>query len=266
MRFLLLPCIMLAVFTASSQQSQSKLLNDAYQSKSTAKLKLFIDRWAKNSALSAAKWSLTKNDTIKAFNEVYRLFYLNENSYLAGSDKDAEKRYIVVEDKPLLVVTDTLPIADPASDYNVEQDYEILAPFSWKDGNHEMILHSYIPVLLTPNVIVLSLTKEYDSIIEGFITVKPGEKLKNEYGEPLTEEGHNELKVRFLSSYLPMVKRHWGNYWNYLSYPNIKRIVFDKKFTTALVSYSLSSRGGLACYKKTEQGWRLVDQRTLYIQ
>ena len=265
-RLLLYVSMFLFTSFGRAQPSQVSLLNEAYKTKSAIKLKLFIDRWAKSSSVFSTKWSLTKNDTIKAFNDIYRLFYLNENAYVSQINSSSQKTYIVIEDNPLLVITDTLPIVDPEVDGRIEQDYETLERLTWKEGNHEQWLQSYIPVLGIQNIVILSLTKGYDSIIEEFLKVKPGEKLKNEYGELLNESGHNEQKVQFLSPYLPMVKRHWGHYWNFLSYPKIKRIIFDKKFTSALVSYSLSSRGGLACFQKTVEGWRLIDQRTLYIQ
>lgn len=80
------------------------------------------------------------------------------------------------------------------------------------------------------------------------------------------ENGHDEKKVKFLSRYISMVKRHWGNYWDYLSYPDIKKITFDSLLKSAVISYELSGKQGIACYKKKEDHWELIESRILISQ
>jgi hypothetical protein len=266
MRFLLLISMFFLSVTVKSQQSQERLLDEAYKINSAKKLKLFIDRWATVSSLSLAKWATTKNDTIKAFNEVYRQFYLSENEGITQIDSATPSVYIVVDDDPIMAVTDTLPIGDSTDGYPNEPNYELLQSLAYQEGNREQMFQSYVPVLGIPKVIVLSLNSKYNSYIKKFLTSKAVVKKQNDNGYPGEDAGHDEQKVAFLSAYLPMVKRHWGNYWNYLSYPNINRIVFNKELTSAVVSYKLSSRGGMACYKKTAMGWTLIDKRILTIQ
>lgn len=266
MRFLFLITTLFLSVIVKSQQSQEMLLNDAYKTKSSKKLKLFIDRWANGSLLSVAKWATTKNDTIKAFNEVYRHFYLSEYKGITQPDAATRSIYIVVDDDVLMAVTDTLPIVDPYEGNHYETDYRLLESIAYQEGNRLQMLKSYVPVLGIPKLAILSLNSKYKSFIEKFLSAKKAVKKQNDAGYLGDEAGHDERKVAFLSGYLPMVKRHWGNYWNYLSYPNINRIVFNKKLTSAVVSYQLSSRSGIACYLKTENGWTLIDSRITIIQ
>jgi hypothetical protein len=267
MRFLLLIGMFFLSVSVKSQQSQERLLHEAYKTKSSKKLKLFIDRWATVSSLSVANWATTKNDTIKAFNEVYRQFYLSENQGLTKTDVVTGSIYVVLDDDPVMAITDTLPMGDSTEGYPNEPNYELLQSLTYREGNREQMFQSYVPVLGIPKLIILSLNSKYNSYIKKFLDSKPPGKKQNDDGY-LGEDrvGHDEEKVAFLSAYLPMVKRHWGHYWNYLSYPNIKQIVFNKELTSAVVSYKLSSKGGMACYKKTETGWTFIDKRILTIQ
>lgn len=266
MRFLFLIGSLFLSVIVKSQQSQEMLLHDAYKTKSSKKLKLFIDRWANGSSLSVAKWATTKNDTIKAFNEVYRHFYLSENKGLTQTDASTRSIYIVVDDVVDMAVTDTLPIVDPFEGNYYEPDYRLLESIAYQEGNRLQMLPSYVPVLGIPKLGILSLNSKYKSHIEKFLSAKKAVKKQNDAGYPRHQTGHDAQKVAFLSAYLPMVKRHWGNYWNYLSYPNINRIVFNKELTSAIVSYKLSSSGGIACYKKTANGWTLIDSRITIMQ
>lgn len=266
MRFLLLISTFFLSVTANSQQSQERLLQDAYKTKSSKKLKLFIDRWAKDSSLSVAKWATTKNDTIKAFNEIYRQFYLGQNEGLTQIDSATRYIYIVMDDDPIMAVTDTLPMGDSTEGYPNQPNYELLQSLTYKEGNREQRFQSYVPVLGIPKLVVLSLNSRYKSYIEKFLSAKTAVKKQHDDGYTGDQPGHDEEKVDFLSAYLPMVKRHWGNYWNYLSYPNINQIVFNKELTNAIVSYQLSSSSGMACYTKTATGWILIDKRILIMQ
>ncbi len=270
LRVILFICTFFFISIVRSQQTQASLLNEAYKMKSASKLKLFIDRWAKSSSLAAVQWTKTANDTIKELNAVYNDFYFNDNdrvgSLWSSQYSAIQPNYLVLQDRLRLTITDSLPLADPQENNYAYPDYQLLSDVAFKEGNRDQFLEHYVPLLGLKHTVILSMSSTYYAMMENFLQAKHLPKTPNQYVDPENEGGHDEQKVNFLAGYLPMVKRHWGHYWNYFSYPDISHIVFDKHLTKAIVFFNHSSSAGIACYIKTENKWTLLDKRILIMQ
>ena len=63
-----------------------------------------------------------------------------------------------------------------------------------------------------------------------------------------------------------MVGRHWGHFFDYMSFPEIREVMFDRSLTKAIHSYELSCKGGVAYLEKIDGKWQVVEEGITIMQ
>ena len=263
MRFFLLTG-MLFFQLATTAQYQATLLNKSYKANSSAKLKLFLDRWCKSSTPISSKNLNKQNDTVKMVYDLYTAFYQPKDLSPLGVPEGgnaayAHADYLVIQDNINYAVVESLPSINGKD----LPDYAKLNDISNSSKAVSKTVKNFRPLVDFEKTKILCLTEYYDSAINRFLKNKPVGK-KGDSNNSMQE--HDEKKEQFLSQYLVMVKRHWGQYWDIISYPEASQITFDRSLQYATINYRFSGKGGIAYYKKTDGKWILVGSRILYTQ
>ncbi len=267
MRILLITCCLFLSLSALAQP-QATLLRQSYTNRSVKGLKLFIDRWvAASSALNKTKKGKV-NDTLQALRGIYRDLLENRNRDISfRKDYPSTERpavyYLVLDDQLRYSVVDSFGICPDETTCMYELPrYDGLSPLLHAADTVERVLKPWYPVLPDANAKVLLLTDQYHDLLEDFLRDRKEGKLPGEK----TIAGHQPCKVDFLQNYLPMVKRHWGEYWHYRSFPDIRRIILNRELTRALVEFKMTSSGEAAYYIKENGNWKLVNTVVLTMQ
>ena len=266
MRLLLLTG-MLFFQLATTAQYQATLLNKAYKSNSSKKFKLFLDRWSKSSTPISSKALSKQDDTIKMVYELYTAFYQPKDLSPLGVPEGgnaayANASYLVIQDNIKYAVENALPVFGTTD--SEQPDYNKLDETINSSKAVPKIIKNFRPKVDFETTKILSLTAYYDSALSRFLKIKPSTAPKNAALQNQLE--HDEKKEHFLSQYLVMIKRHWGQYWDIISYPEASQITLDRSLHYAVINYRFSGKAGIAYYKKNEGKWMLVGSRIMNTQ
>lgn len=260
MRYLiLLPFMFFCMISNGQNPRQSSLLRQAYQTKSDSLLRKFLNNWAKESkVISDANTNKKQNDTLRNLYEVYNAFY--------KKDRTSFSRYLLLPDRIGYHVIDSLPPTGQIdSFYYAEPNLNALNDSIYKYYDQFITLKPFYPRLQLPRSKILLLTESYKKLIEQFLdtTIESSSYYAE---EKTTERAHSDPKIHFLGAYLDVVGRHWGHFFDYMSFPEIEMVLFDRSLTHAVISYDLSCKGGAAYLEKQNGKWSIVEERILIMQ
>jgi len=263
MRFILLTG-MLLLQLGTTAQYQATLLNKAYNANSSVKLKLFLDRWCKSSTPLSSKILNKQNDTIKMVYDLYTAFYQPKDLSPFGAPEGgnaayAHADYLVIQDNINYAVVESLP----NNTGNDLPDYAKLYDIVNSSKAVSKTIKNFRPNVDFEKTNILCLTEYYDSAISKFLRIKTVGN-KGDLNNSMQE--HDVKKEQFLSQYLVMVKRHLGQFWDIISYPEASQITFDRTLQYAAVNYRFSGKEGIAYYKKSDGKWNHVGSKIMNSQ
>lgn len=256
---LLVPVLFFVLNSHAQNPRQASLLRQAYQTKSDSLLRKFLNNWAKESrTVSAANTNKKENDTLRNLYEVYNAFY--------KKDRTSFSRYLLLPDRISYHVIDSLPQTGQVdSFYYAEPNLSALNDSIYKYYDQFITLQPFYPRLQLLRSKTLLLTESYKKLIEQFLDTT---LVSSSYyaEEKTTERAHSDFKINFLGAYLDVVGRHWGHFYDYMSFPEIDLVLFDRSLTHAVISYDLSCKGGAAYMEKQNGKWSIVEERILISQ
>ncbi len=262
MRFFLLTGMLLFQLGTTAQY-QATLLNKAYKANSSVKLKLFLDRWCISSSALSSKILNKQNDTVKMVYDLYSAFYQPKDLSRLGVPEGgnaayAHADYLVIQDNINYAVVETLPIY--SSTGNNMPDFSILNGIINDNKVVIKTVKNFRPKVDFEKTKILSLTAYYDSAISRFLKANT---ISNKVALSNNMQEHDVKKEQFLSQYLVMVKRHRGQFWDIISYPEASQITFDRTLQYAAVNYRFSGKEGIAYYKKSDGKWNHVGSKIM---
>ncbi len=247
--------VLLLLVMQSVAQTQQELLLRAYKERSPKTLRLFIDRWSVQPADTGGVKNL--QEPIRSIQELYAAYYGNPRGVFEGdSFAMLQPAFVVLSDKIDYAVIDSINLLD-REDRNDFLGYEQMQRLRRQADPVRKTIQPFIPHLPGTDIRYLLMDSTYERMIEDFLR---GASDKEQ------DRGHDPDKVHFLQTYLPMQKRHWGEYWNYMSYPEVESIVLDKKLEQAVIWFRTSSAYGVAYMMKEEGLWRQIGSRILISQ
>lgn len=254
MRKLVLILLVTAATQSAIGQNQEQLLQDAYNAKSTEKLKAFFDAWARETPDITPADFQKLSDTIKDVYTVFATFYnpldiKRSGGSEFGNDTYKKVKYLVVQDAISYRFADSL--TDNDGDLN-PPDCDTLRDFR--------------PCLSFKVPPAVFLTAHYNTILNRFLGNtfhKLGEK---DIMDPARAKGESAAREAFLDRLVRIFYGHWGGYWQLYSYPIINCITFNRTRTHAIVNFRMIYEGGLAKLEKVNGAWQLTEAKRTWIE
>ena len=262
--FLVVLFLFLNIFVYS--QKEQKMLNKAYKSQSTEKLKIFFETWSlENPSMTDAEL-LTCSDTIQQAYNLFIAFY-----------KPGGKEFLITKNTIIIQFTEKISCSEQdIIDMLVQsKDSITLKKIEQEDSKNILneIVDSYLPgdncrtheILLTHTITDfrpafysngktrLFLTKKYDEILKQFLGLNEGSTISIE---------EKEKRKEFLEHYVAIYHyTHWGEYWQLYSYPTFSKILFDKDMKYAIIWSGGVGSGSELVFKRNGEIWEYVASR-----
>lgn len=254
MRSTILWLILISVTLNSYSQNpvQAKLLKRAYALHSDSLLRVFLNNWSKESRLiSRATRTKKTNDTLNNLYQVYNAFY--------KKDRTAFDKYLLLRDNIQYQVIDSIKPDAAVNERYSRSTLHALEDSLTKYFDQFKVIEPFYAKLDLSASKVLLLTKSYHDLLESFLdtTIETG---NYNFNEKTTERAHNDNKVKFIGKYFDIAGRHWGHFFDYMSFPEIRQVMFDRTLSRAIISYELSCKGGVAYLEKMDGKWQIVEE------
>ena len=138
----------------------------------------------------------------------------------------------------------------------------------------EITIKDFRPCLQTEGRKVLYLDDFHVDVLAHYLTGKRGEDLADSYwDEPNGEEellgddeGPFSRRLKYLNQLLYIIRGHWGTGWHFATHPEISSIVLNRDLKTAIIHYREGYGGGSALMQREEQGWRVLDRESEWVE
>ena len=193
---------------------------------------------------------------------MFPAFFLPEASQKAA-------KYIIVQDELKVRLVD----GDLADDYRRE-----LTDFTDHAANRlaisEFTIGDFRPNVKAGGKNVLYLDDFHVDVLARYLAGKHDQYLadchRNEPNgddeEFLRDEGPFNSRLNYLNQPLHILRGHFGVGWHFATQPEIGLIVLSRDLKTAVIYCREGYRGGLALMQRDDQGWRVVERESTWVE
>lgn len=291
--------LLTAIMSVMAQdRQQAKLLRKAYALHSTKMLYAFFDNWSEEVQSNEQD---AKNPYVVEAHKVFAAFYqpLQTYNYLKKNQRFTlydEKQYFIVQGSLFKIeVAECIPREPAEIDsfmvnriWQVYEDYDRRNKWLERyqqesfmpcyESYRSVPIHTIVPlttvdsaVTFHPPVhfdgkIVVYLTNGYKELLDSFLGNCYVELGKRNIMQAAFSKGRSRMKQKFFNKAALIYYGHWGGYWEYVTFPEAYRIVFNPEMNRAMVFFRFIYRGGDVYMEKKDGEWTVVDFRFTWIE
>ena len=249
------------LLAAGQSAQQAALLRTAFHEQSDEKLLEFFNNWAddvKSNEKEAANPYVA--EAHKVFAAVYQPLHPEKLSF-----SGFQKRY---QDVPYFIVQGSLWEISQAEKLPQKGfPYGIALPVTMLDSMVE-----FRPTVSFENKKIVYLTTGYQKLLDSILSERRADFnfYSDEQNDTIQdfdewfaivwerESSFKNRMVSFLEKAALIDLPHFDGSWQYVTYPTVERIVFDKKMRRAMVRFGFGNMGGEALLKKRNGTWTIV--------
>jgi hypothetical protein len=285
-------CILYQIinFPSSAQtinQTQLKLLENAYEQNDLKKLDKFFDNWHKEIPPISESELITlkpmQQETYKVFEAFYQPSHL-ENIDFNNIYKDV--KYLLVQNSLKMYKTDMLIVtrndSDNAFKYLVKNGMlDTILPNKYIerfDGLNRLTsdgwqlfdklnqsseisidsIQNFRPKIDCEKKITLNLTKNYDKILINFLENNNMPLGTGGIMDTAKAIANHRKRESFMEHYVKIWYGQWGGDWQLTTYPEVYGITFNPDYSRAKIYFRIEYQGGEALLKKDNGKWIMV--------
>ncbi len=274
---------------------QAQLLQDAYLQHSTEKLYEFFDNWA---AAVRSNEKEAPNPYVAEAHKVFAAFY--QPLYTI----DGSKHLALYKHKPYFIVQsslheilqaekifskpeeiDSFMVASIYREFPNDtslQNHWIKEVRSYKIGpaydSYDFPRFARIPTTKLDSAIefrppvsfkgkkVVYLTQDYVELLDDFLNDTHIDLGEEDIMQPAYSSDNSQLRHEFFNKAALIFYGHWGGYWQYETYPQAYKIIFNKEMDRAIVTFRFVYEGGKVILEKQDGKWKIVDACFTWIE
>lgn len=253
---------------AGQSAQQAALLRTAFNEQSDEKLLEFFNNWAdevKSNEQEAANPYVA--EAHKVFAAVYQPLQPGNLGFPGFSETYRDVPYFIVQGS-LWKISQTKKI--PKKGF----PYETTLPTTPLDSALE-----FRPLVSFENKKIVYLTTGYRKLLDSYLRECRADFDFHSDEQPDTIQDFDEwfatvwerevlyrdMMVSFLKKVALIDLPHFDVSWQYVTYPMVERIVFDKKMRRAMVRFGFGNIGGEALLKKRSGKWFIVAAQATWI-
>jgi len=299
-KFLIVSLLLLsAVMSVMAQgRQQAKLLRKAYGLHSTRLLYDFFDNWSEEMPSNEKE---AKTPYVAEAHKVFAAFYqpLQTYNYLKKNQRFTlydEKKYFIVQGSLFKIqVAECIP-REPAEidSFMVNRIWQVYEEDSTRnkyleryqqgrfmpcyESYRSVPLYTVVPLVTVDSAVsfrppvhfdgkkVVYLTDGYEELLNSFLGNCYVELGKRNIMQTAFSKGTSRMKQKFFNRAALIYYGHWGGYWEYVTFPEAYRIVFNPEMNRAMVFFKFIYRGGDVYLEKKDGEWTVVDFRFTWIE
>lgn len=290
--------LIIFLLIGESRAQTAEQLEQAYKEQSTVKLKAFFDDWAKELKPASPEQRKKMSKTVQKAYAIFEAFYnphdlANRGSTQWGNDIYTGYTYLILQDGFKIFQKDKVYYTEEeATEYAIENIKK-----SASDKNRESLINhakNRSPVIMEnfgpnsihiwqdslkvllesvtdfrPNVIQtigipLYLTPKYQRILDGFLGNTHSAFAEGGIMNTAQAKGESLKRQQFLLNFIKIYYGHWGGSWEYLTYPSIGALVFDKDMKYAKIIYGMIYESGEAILENKSGVWKLISMKRIW--
>ncbi len=292
-------CLLIIVTLGNVNSQTSQQLETAYKENSKEKLKAFLDAWTKDLPPATAHQREKLSKPVQQAYFVFEAFYNPYDiSARGGSEfgKDIYKgfNYLIIQNRFKIFQKEKVYYTDEeekayAIEYitkNLDKKYHeqfirsvntgnggLLSHYGpnkpiWEDSSKVLIdsVDNFYPNIIQPKATPLYITEKYNKLLNDFLGNTHSPFAEGGIMNIAKSKGESAGRQKFLENYIKIFYGHWGGYWQFLSYPSISALVFDKDFKYAKIFYRMIYEGGEAYLKYESNTWKLISMKRTWIE
>jgi hypothetical protein len=285
--------VMIALTAVAQNEQQAKLLKKAYKSHSTKMLYKFFDNWSEKVKPNEDE---AQNPYVAEAYKVFAAFYQPMQIY-HGYQRYAkydDKPYFIVQSSLRKIEQAEIILYKPEEidsflvarilkyrpndtieqkkwinicreDSRIRPDYGGVFGFlNWLTTIPTTTLDSSItfrvPVHFDGKKVVY-LTKKYSKLLNSFLGDDHVDLGTYDIMQTAFAKDESQSKQEFLHNAVHIYYGHWGGYWQYNTYPEAEKIIFNPEMSRAVVLFRFVYEGGEAILEKQNGEWKVVDFR-----
>ena len=292
--FLVLLTAVVAVMAQDPQQAN--LLKKAYGLHSTKMLYDFFDNWSEEVRSNEKE---ANNPYVAEAYKVFAAFYQPLQTYSNRNRRYTlydEKRYFIVQGSlSKIQVAECIP-HEPAEidSFMVNRIRQVYKDDStrnewlerYKQGGAMPCYYSYcsgplfthVPLTTLDSAVsfrppvhfdrkrVVYLTDGYKELLNSFLGNCYVELGECNIMQTAFSKGKSRKRQNFFNKAALIFYGHWGGYWEYVTFPEAYRIVFNPEMNRAIVFFKFIYEGGDVYLEKKDGEWRVVDTRFTWME
>jgi len=276
-------------------QTDSILLEQAYQKKSVEMLDQFFMNWHKTVPSVTNEELAQMNDTIRSAYEIFKCFYSpldikRTGGSEWGNDIYKNVKYFIIPNKIKIYISDEklYYTEDEKAEYLINWVNE---RYKDKDSTRQRMLETieqgrfkstfgvtkiktelidsitnFRPQIDYNEKISIYLTPHYENILNNFLGDSHYPLGTGNIMNPARSEGESMQRQKFLENYIRILYGHWGGYWHLNTFPEVYKIVFNRDMKSALIDFRMNYQGGEACLIKENGEWKLMYSQLIWIE
>lgn len=290
--------IIMFFLIGQSKAQTAEQLEQAYKERSTVKLKAFFDDWSKELKPASPGQRKKMSKTVQQAYAIFEAFYnphdlANRGSTQWGNDIYTGYTYLILQDGFKIFQKDKVYYTDEeAKEFaienirkNVSDKYreslinhakngspiimENMGPNSihiWQDSLKVLLdsAENFRPKIIQTIGIPLYLTAKYQKILDGFLGNTHSAFAEGGIMNAAQAKGESLRRQQFLMKFIKIYYGHWGGSWEYLTYPSIGALVFDKDMKYAKIIYGMIYESGEAILENRSGVWKLISMKRIW--
>jgi hypothetical protein len=130
----------------------------------------------------------------------------------------------------------------------------------------ELEIQNFRPTLNLPESRIVYLSPKYQKQLSEFMGKEYVPATTKNLMDPAFAVNESRKRQQYINQYARIYHGHWGNYWHFISHPEVTSISFNQDLTKAVVDFRIIHQGGSACYELTAGKWNLKSSGLSWIE